>query len=56
MAVTANLTCPACGDNIECRVELKLGPSTSHKGGGMTIPVTVASISGYEDHLASHQQ
>lgn len=45
-------TCPKCGDAVECQVSLKVG-GVNRDGGGLTVGVSVAEISGPDEHVAA---
>lgn len=54
MATTVNVTCPKCGDDVECQVSLKIGGACRAEGGGLTVDVSVAEIiSGPDEHIAA---
>lgn len=55
MALTMSVDCPACGDTVECSVDLKLGASRPVEGGGLVFDVAVENITGHEAHAATHQ-
>lgn len=48
------VACPKCGESVTCDFTLRLGPSEPAEGGGLYFPVTVDSITGFEEHAATH--
>ena len=46
------VTCPKCGDVVECQVSLKVGGSRRAER-GLTVGVSVAETTGPDEHVAA---